>query len=113
MQTLISTAQEALGDTTINREWLLTADNAIKAGTAYIASQWKKTDFDPPKVACAYNAGGVYENKGEKNRWKMRQYPINSSEHADRFVRWYNDCVRYFHTLNEIPEVSYTAILKT
>jgi len=110
-QTLISTARETLGDNSIDRAWLLTADNAIRAGSAYIASQWKKTDFDPPKVACAYNAGGVYRNNGEKNRWKMRQYPINSGEHADRFVRWFNDCVRYFDTFDTLPEVSFSAMI--
>ncbi len=111
-QTLISTARGVLGDNTIDRVWLLVADNSIRAGTAYIASQWKKTEFDPPKVACAYNAGGVYRNKGEDNRWKMRQYPINSSEHADRFVRWFNDCVRYFETIDDVPEVSFSRINK-
>ncbi len=110
-QTLISTAREVLADNTIDRAWLLTADNAIRAGTAYIASQWKKTDFDPPKVACAYNAGGVYRNRGDANRWKMRQYPINSSEHADRFVHWFNDCVRYYNSIESIPDVSFCAIL--
>lgn len=113
MQTLISTAQDILGDNSINRDWLLNADNGIRAGTAYIASQWKKTDFDPPKVACAYNAGGIYKNEGENNRWKMRQYPINSSEHADRFVKWYNDCVRYYKTIDDVPGVSFTAILSS
>jgi len=112
-QTLISTAREVLADNTIDRAWLLTADNSIRAGTAYIARQWKKTDFDPPKVACAYNAGGVYRNNGDENRWKMRQYPINSSEHADRFVRWFNDCVRYFKTIDTIPDISFCAILNS
>jgi len=111
MQTLISTARGVLADNTIDRAWLLTADNSIRAGTAYIASQWKKTDFDPPKVACAYNAGGVYRNKGDENRWKMRQYPINSSEHADRFVRWFNDCIRYFYTIDTIPDISFCSVL--
>ena len=41
------------------RAWLLEPDNSIQAGTAYIASQSSKTDLDPPKVSCAYNAGGV------------------------------------------------------
>jgi hypothetical protein len=113
MQTLISTAQEVLGDNTIDRGWLLEPANSIRAGTAYIASQWKLTHFDPPKVACAYNAGGIYLNRSEHNRWKMRQYPINGSEHADRFVRWFNECFLMFHEDRLSPELSFHRLLST
>lgn len=107
MQTLISTARDVLGDPSIDRRWLLEPDNAIRAGAACIARQWTSTHFDPPKVACAYNAGGVYYNASEANRWKMRQYPINSSAHADRFVRWFNDCFIVFREDNVGPRVSF------
>jgi peptidoglycan hydrolase-like protein with peptidoglycan-binding domain len=112
MQTLISNAQQTLGDKTINREWLLKAENSIRAGTAYIASQWTSTNFDPPKVACAYNAGGIYYNESAANRWKMRQFPINSSEHADRFVKWFNDCFVMFSKDGLSPQVSFYRLLK-
>ena len=95
MQTLISTAREALAGEVaadeVGRRWLLAPDNSIRAGTAYIARQKPMTGFDPPKVACAYNAGGVYPESGPGNRWKMRQHPIGKSTHADRFVKWFND----------------------
>ncbi len=107
MQTLISTARETLGDDTIDRAWLLRPDNAIQAGSAYIARQKAKTGFDPPKVACAYNAGGVYANDGPDNRWKMRQYPIGTGEHADRFVVWFNDCFRYFSQEGAAPSPTF------
>ncbi len=110
-QTLISTARDALGDDSIDRVWLLKPDNAIRAGTAYIAHQWKVSHFDPPKVACAYNAGGVYYNSSEKNRWKMRQYPINSSEHADRYIKWFNDAFRLFSEEDLSPEMSFYKLL--
>ncbi len=103
MQTLISTAREALDDRNIDRDWLLVADNSIQAGTAYISQQRRKTDLDPPKVACAYNAGSVIRNDGPGNRWKMRQFPIGTSHHADRFVAWFNDAFRYFETLDSPP----------
>ncbi len=95
MQTLISTASwmmenENAGET-IGRSWLLEPDNSIRAGAAYIAHQKGATGFDPPKVACAYNAGSVIKQTGAANRWKMRQYPIGTPEHADRFVKWFND----------------------
>jgi hypothetical protein len=111
MQTLISTARRTLGDDTINRKWLLQPENSIRAGTAYIASQWTMTDFDPPKVACAYNAGGIYHNQSDANRWKMRQYPIGSPDHADRFVKWFNDCFLLFQKDDVKPEVSYFRLL--
>ncbi len=107
MQTLISTARDALGDDGVDREWLLLPDNSIRAGTAYITSQWKKTHFDPPKVACAYNAGGVSPNNSSENRWRMRQYPINSSHHADRYVKWFNDCFRMFEADGISPQGSF------
>ncbi len=107
MQTLISTARDTLGNPSIDRAWLLSPENAIRAGTAYIASQSKITHLDPPKVACAYNAGGVYYNAGPDNRWKMRQYPINTSHHADRFVQWFNDCFVMFKKDGLTPAVSF------
>ncbi|MFY0669892.1 MAG: transglycosylase SLT domain-containing protein [Alteromonas stellipolaris] len=107
MQTLISTARESLGDDAISREQLMQPDISIRAGTAYIKQQFHVTAFDPPRVACAYNAGGIYRNDSANNRWKMRQYPIGTSKHADRFVMWFNDCFRYFAESNSmLPECS-------
>ncbi len=111
MQTLISTAQSALMDTLIDREWLLEPSNSIQAGTAYMAAQLKKTNLDPPKVACAYNAGGVYHNDGLENRWKMRQFPIGSSHHADRFVQWFNDFTFLMENESISPEMSFRAYI--
>jgi hypothetical protein len=91
MQTLISTARGALHNAAVDRTALLDPANSIDAGTAYIAQQKFSTRFDPPLVACAYNAGGLYPNKGPANRWKLKQYPIGSGVHADRFVKWFND----------------------
>ena len=113
MQTLISTARRTLGDDSINRAWLLKPENSIRAGTAYIATQWTLTNFDPPKVACAYNAGGIYYNKSDANRWKMRQYPINSAAHADRFAEWFNDCFVMFEKDGVGPATSFYKLLRT
>ncbi len=96
MQTLIATARSTLEEPDIDRDWLLDPNNSIRAGTAYIAGQWKETHLDPPKVACAYNAGGLYYNDSPDNRWRMRQYPIGTSKHADRFVKWFNECFLMF-----------------
>ncbi len=105
MQTLISTASEAIGEE-VDRNWLLNPSNSIMAGTAYIQSKRKVTHFDPPKVACAYNAGGLYFNNGDANRWKLRQYPLGTGKHADRFCAFFNDCFRYFRTGSSAPRLS-------
>lgn len=63
MQTLISTARSALNLDHVDGAWLLDPDNSIRAGTAYIASQSKQTLYDPPVVACAYNAGSIYRGR--------------------------------------------------
>jgi hypothetical protein len=89
MQTLISTAAGALGRS-LTRQQLLDPATSIEAGTAYIKLQSRVTRLDPPAVACAYNAGQLLHQSGKSNRWKMRQYPIGSGEHADRFVRHFN-----------------------
>ena len=118
MQTLISTArgtlagEDGLSVEAIDRDWLFDAGNSIRAGTAYIARQRRTTLLDPPKVACAYNAGGVYYNDGAHNRWRMRQFPIGTGEHCDRFVMWFNDGFRMFaEGLATAPEGSYYARL--
>jgi hypothetical protein len=112
MQTLISTARAALGNDGIDRAWLLVADNAIQAGTAYMAQQRATTQLDPPKVACAYNAGGIYYQDGDANRWKMRQYPIGTSAHADRYVEWFNDCFTLFAASGDAPAMSFFQLLR-
>jgi Putative peptidoglycan binding domain/Transglycosylase SLT domain len=92
MQTLISTARDVLKNPTIDGQWLLDPKNSIEAGTGYISSQYQLTGFDPPKVGCAYNAGGLYYDSSPTNRWRMRQYPIGTGTYADRLVAYFNDC---------------------
>jgi hypothetical protein len=106
-QTLISTARQALKDKSIDAEALRDPETSIRAGTAYIAQQGKVTDFDPPKVACAYNAGNLFHQTGASNRWRMRQFPIGTGAHADRFVAWFNDCFIFFDTPAEAPRPSF------
>jgi hypothetical protein len=93
MQTLISTARATLNDPSINRQKLLDPETSIRAGTAYIRQQARTTNFDPPLVACAYNAGNCYPQDGAQNPWKLRQYPIGTGKHADRFCEWFGDAL--------------------
>jgi hypothetical protein len=92
MQTLILTACVVLGRT-VGPDDLRDAAVSIEAGTACIAEAAAKTRLDPPVVACAYNAGGVYLEPSAANRWRMRQFPIGTSAHADRFVAFFNACL--------------------
>jgi len=99
MQTLISTAQsmQALcgyfGVPPMDRTALIEPYWSILSGALYIKFQSKQTHFDPPLVAAAYNAGGIYRQQGKKNRWGLRQYPIGTGKHCDRFVQWWGDAL--------------------
>jgi putative peptidoglycan binding protein/transglycosylase-like protein with SLT domain len=90
MQTLLSTAREVLKDPNLRLDDLLLPEVSIRAGAGYMWRQGRQTKFDVPLVAAAYNAGGVYYNGSPNNRWRVRQYPLNTSHHVDRFVRFFN-----------------------
>ena len=110
-QTLISTASEVMGRK-VDREWLLQPANAIEAGAIYIARQSKKTGFDPPLVAAAYNAGALKHQDGKNNRWKLRQFPIGTSAHCDRFVQFFNDAVYVLKRHSTKPALSFADFLR-
>jgi hypothetical protein len=46
-----------------------------------------------------------------KERWKMRQFPVGTSEHAGRLVRWFNDCIRSFDEQDDPPNNSFWRLL--
>jgi hypothetical protein len=94
MQTLISTAQQMMPELRVTRDLLFEPQHAIRAGALYIRSQAPQTRLDPPAVACAYNAGALYLQTGATNHWRMRQYPIGTPDHADRFVIFLNHIFR-------------------
>lgn len=110
-QTLISTASEVMGRK-VTREWLLDPANAIEAGSIYIARQSKKTGFDPPLVAAAYNAGSLKYQDGKNNRWKLRQFPIGTGAHCDRFVQFFNDAVFVLKRHSTKPALSFADFLR-
>ena len=110
-QTLISTASEVMGRK-VTREWLLEPANAIEAGSIYIARQSKKTGFDPPLVAAAYNAGSLKYQDGKNNRWKLRQFPIGTGAHCDRFVQFFNDAVYVLKRHSTKPALSFADFLR-
>lgn len=56
-----------------------------------MGKQHQATGYDPPKVAAAYNAGGVYYESATTNRWKMRCYPLKTGKHIDKFTWWTNE----------------------
>ncbi|WP_066370650.1 transglycosylase SLT domain-containing protein [Herbidospora mongoliensis] len=109
-RTLISTARETLR-LSLDRAWLLVPGNSIMAGTAYMARQARETSLDPPLVAAAYNAGRLRYQGGAGNRWKLRQYPIGTGTHVDRFVRFFNDAVAVLGSHSTRPSVSVDVLL--
>jgi len=90
MQTLLSTAREVLKEPNLRLEDTLLPEVSIRSGAAYMWRQSRQTRFDVPLVAAAYNAGGVYYNNGPDNRWRLRQYPLGTAAHVDRFVGFFN-----------------------
>jgi hypothetical protein len=96
MQTLISTAREALGDASIGRVELLSPEVSIAAAAAYIRSQAdraapRSTFMDPVLVAAAYNAGSLRQETARANPWRLRCHPLGTGSHISRFVAWYGD----------------------
>ncbi len=94
MQTLISTAREALADPRLDRAALLRPEVSLAAGAAYIRRQALRgrspTAFDPPLVAVAYNAGSL---RPADNPWGMVQTRRGDGWHADALTRFLNDGV--------------------
>jgi peptidoglycan hydrolase-like protein with peptidoglycan-binding domain len=102
MQTLISTAREATRDPTLDRSALFNPETAIRAGTAYMKQQAMRrngTNFDPPLVGIAYNAGSLRESSA--NPWGLVQTARPPEYHADVFVEFFNDCFAVFEALAE------------
>lgn len=91
MHTLISTARQALGDPLLQAIDLHQPSVSIRAGAAYIAAQKKHTGFDPPLVAGAYNAGGVYDDPTPGLPFSLRDFPFGEDRHVERFVAYFND----------------------
>lgn len=71
----------------------------IEIGTAYIASPFQRENhgWDPPKIACAYNAGSVRPTK--KNAWGIFYHP----GHLDRWIPSYNGAIKVIGAEN-VPE---------
>lgn len=62
-------------------------DVNLEIGAAYLASLVRRYGYDFPKLAAAFNAGGVYAPRpGEVTRWGMHATP----GHVDEEVRAYN-----------------------
>ncbi|GAB4071309.1 transglycosylase SLT domain-containing protein [Ancylobacter sonchi] len=94
MQTLVKTARDATGRTSLRADDLLDPATSIDAGSAYIAKQRSSTQLDPPRVAAAYNAGSLKRDDAAANRWKLHCFPRGTGEHIDKFVAWFNDAMR-------------------
>lgn len=72
----------------------------LEVGAAYIASpvQARQHGWDPPKIACAYNAGSIRPTT--TNAWGMFCHP----GHLDRWIPSYNGAIEILGP-QETPEV--------
>lgn len=92
-QIMVGTAQQ-FSATPLTAAALMDPATNIAFGTRYIASQRKVTDFAPPLVAAAYNAGGLYPpREGDENPWGLR----STGDHITRFCRYYGDACAVAH----------------
>ena len=107
---LISTARYMLRNPSIDRAWLEKPANNIRMIGKYLDRQYRLTGFDPPKVAAAYNAGGLYRQNGRANRWKMRNYPVGRSVYIDLFVAVFDEAMRYLAWHPRRPRESFAAL---
>ena len=109
-QILIGTARYLLRNNSIDRAWLENPANNIRTIGIYLNRQYRLTGFDPPKVAAAYNAGGLYRQNGRKNRWKLRNHPIGRSVYIDLFVAVFDEAMRYLARHPYRPRESFAAL---
>ncbi|MFL1463256.1 peptidoglycan-binding protein [Roseococcus sp. DSY-14] len=98
MQTLISTAREALGEPGLDRAALLDPRTSAMAGAAYIRGQAIRarlpTGYDPPLVAIAYNAGSLRPSRDATDPWGLVQTRRGSGAwHADSFCAFLGDAL--------------------
>lgn len=98
MQLLISTAREVSGNALAGRAELMDPAWSIRVAAMYIRRQAARsgghaTFLDPVLVAAAYNAGGLYRQLSPENWTRLRQFPIGTAEHVNRFLAWYGDAV--------------------
>jgi soluble lytic murein transglycosylase-like protein len=108
---LLSTARIVMKNPRIDRRWLYDPANAIDVSARYVAQQYSITGYDVPKVAAAYNAGGIYYDASATNRWKMLTYPKGSSEFIDNFVTSFNMATAYLRD-GRAPARSFAAAMK-
>ncbi len=94
MQILPATARAAMGNPRLTVEALRDPLTNLRAGAAYIAWQSESTEFDPPLVSAAYNAGGVYQERSARNPWRMRCWPIGTGGYITKRVGYFNDAMR-------------------
>ena len=87
MQTLTGTASDVMGREVTAQE-LLEPSTSIEAGVRYIARQRRVTEYQPPLVAAAYNAGGLYPpREGDDNPWRLR----STGDHVTRLCQFFGD----------------------
>ncbi len=108
--TLISTARYMLKDDAIDRGWLSDPSNSIRMIGLYLDRHYRLSGFDPVRAAAAYNAGGIYADDSDGNRWRMRNFPLGHGIYIDHFVLVANEAIRYLAGRDDRPVESFASI---
>jgi hypothetical protein len=87
MHTVLSLARTALKRPALTLEDLKDPATALRAGAAVLALQASETGFDPPLVAAAYAAGGLYRDAAAPP-WLLAHH--RPGPFIDRFVAFFN-----------------------
>ena len=87
----------------LDRDWLLAARERDRGRHRLHRQAGEGHVLDPPLVAAAYNAGGSSTRTATQNRWSLRQFPIGTGKHCDRFVRFFNDAVAVLDSHPKAP----------
>ena len=88
LQVTLEAARTALGRPGLTLAELADPDLALQAGVQAIALRSGETRYDPPLVAAAHLAGGLFADTSAGNRWRLAQGgPVVL---IDRFVTAFN-----------------------
>jgi len=90
MQPLLSLARLVLRKPDLTLDDLADPQTALSAGIRIIWLQGAETAFDPPLVAAAYAAGGLFYDTNPGNTWRIIQTRPGIPNLIDSFVQAFN-----------------------
>jgi hypothetical protein len=87
-------------------------DEALRAFQEASLESLRIKDGKAITVSPSYTGGVNGEcDRDTREEIQMRQYPIGTAEHCDRFVKWFNDAVTVLGDHSKRPSVPYDVYL--